>query len=96
MDIKEDIKEDIKKIEQKATSIENSVTLNILHDYKRANQRLFIILLLVVIGWATSVLAGIYYFTNYTVQTTVEEATADSGNACIGDSCNNGEINGKS
>lgn len=73
--------------EQSKTANENHMT---------ANRRLCIILLCSL--FANLAIGGffIYYITNYTPEITTSEAEAqDGGNACVGDNCNNGEINGK-
>ena len=65
--------------------------LNIL---KTQNKRLFIIVLVILSMWFASIGLFIYYIntTGYEVVTETAETT-DSGNACVGDNCNNGEIN---
>lgn len=65
-----------------------------LHILKVQNKRLFIIVLVILSMWFASIGLFIYYIntTGYEVVTETAETT-DSGNACVGDNCNNGEIN---
>lgn len=65
-----------------------------LHILKTQNKRLFIIVLVILCLWFASIGLFIYYIntTGYEVVTETAETT-DSGNACVGDNCNNGEIN---
>lgn len=65
-----------------------------LHILKTQNKRLFIIVLVILLMWFASIGLFIYYIntTGYEVVTETAETT-DSGNACVGDNCNNGEIN---
>ncbi len=79
---------------------ENSWAMSILSDYKKANKRMFIIIIVILIMWFASVGLFIYYIktTAYEVVTETTEVENDNGNAnaCIGDNCNNGVVNGKS
>lgn len=65
-----------------------------LHILKTQNKRLFVIVLVILSMWFASIGLFIYYIntTGYEVVTETAETT-DSGNACVGDNCNNGEIN---
>lgn len=76
----------------------NSLAMELLNDYKKTNKRLFIIILVILTMWFTSIGIFIYYINTTGFETITETAeTTDSGNACVGDNCNNGEINyGKS
>lgn len=71
-----------------------SFAMEILIDYKKANKRQFAIIITILIMWFASIGLFIYYIntTGYEVVTETAETT-DSGNACVGDNCNNGEIN---
>lgn len=75
---------------------EKSFAMEILQDYKKANKRLFILLLVIVSMWFITIGAFIYYIntTGYEVITESTEVENKSGNAnaCVGDNCNNGEI----
>lgn len=58
-----------------------------------ANRRFFVALLVVLVMWFLTIGFGIYYITHYTTEVVEENASTDSGgNACIGDNCNNGDI----
>lgn len=76
---------------------EKSLAMEILQDYKKANKRLFILLLIIVSMWFITIGAFVYYIntTGYEVITESTEVENESGNAnaCVGDNCNNGEIN---
>ena len=73
---------------------EKSLAMELIQDYKKVNKMLYVILILVLCMWFASVGLFIYYIntTGYEVITETAE-TSDSGNACVGDNCNNGEIN---
>jgi hypothetical protein len=46
--------------------------------------------------WFASIGLFIYYINTTGYEVTTETAeTNDSGNACVGDNCNNGVVNGK-
>lgn len=76
---------------------EKSFAMEILQDYKKANKRLFILLLVIVSMWFITIGAFVYYIntTGYEVITESTEVENESGNAnaCVGDNCNNGKIN---
>ena len=67
-----------------------------LHILKVQNKRMFITLVIVLFMWFFTIGLFVYYIktTGYEVTTETAE-TDDGGNACIGDNCNNGVINGK-
>lgn len=72
---------------------EESFAMEILKDYKKANKRLFIVLIIALVMWFTTIGAFVYYINTVDYEETVEYAeTDDGGNACVGDSCNNGEV----
>ena len=60
---------------------------------EKNNKRMFIIIL-VLIGVILSISGAFIYYVNTTgFEETTEYATTDKGgNACVGDNCNNGEI----
>lgn len=76
---------------------EKSFAMEILGDYKKANKRLFILLLVILSMWFITIGAFVYYIntTGYEVITESTEVENENGNAnaCVGDNCNNGEIN---
>ncbi len=89
------IKEDIEKVENKMKEIEKeSLAMEFVKDYKKANKRMFIIIIVILSMWFATIGAFIYYIntTGY-IETTEIADTSDGGNACVGDNCNNGEIN---
>lgn len=94
MSLKSD-KEEIDNIKQEVHELqEHSFAMELLKDQKKQNKRQFIIILVILIMWFASIGLFIYYI-NTTGYEEITE-TADSqgeGNACVGDKCNNGEIN---
>lgn len=73
---------------------EQSFAMELLHDARKTNKRMFVIIIVILTMWFASIGLFIYYIntTGYEVVTETAETT-DSGNACVGDNCNNGEIN---
>lgn len=72
---------------------EQSFAYEILQDYKKANKRQFISILVILCMWFATIGAFVYYINTTGFEETVEYAdTNDGGNACVGDNCNNGEI----
>ena len=89
------IREDIEKVQNKVEEIEHqSLAMEILKEQRKSNKRLFISLIVVLCMWFVTIGAFVYYI-NATDYVEVEEIadTGEGGNACVGDSCNNGEIN---
>ena len=84
-------------VQKKLNNIQNekdSFYLEILKDYKRSN-KVKDIVIFVLIGIITLFVVGlIYVLTNYDFAYEANTAETSEGNACIGDTCNNGEING--
>ena len=80
---------------------EYSFAREILQDYKLQNENLFkinkslikviCVLLLIIFLFVGGL---VYFITNYDLA--YEEVSTDTGNACIGDKCGNGDINGES
>ena len=81
-------------METKAQEIkEKSFAMEILQDYKKANKRLFIVIIVILAMWFATIGAFLYYINTTGFEETIETAeTTDGGNACVGDNCNNGEI----
>lgn len=79
---------------------EKSFALELISDYKKQNKRQFIVILVILTMWFASIGLFIYYIntTGYEVTTESSEVKNDNGNAnaCVGDNCNNGVINGES
>ena len=84
-------------VEKKLNNIQNekdSFYLEILKDYKRSN-KVKEIVIFVLIGIITLFVAGlIYLLTNYNFSFDDNVASTNEGNACVGENCNNGEIDG--
>ena len=89
MGIKKELKE-VKENQKKGLMFE------ILNDYKKSNRRMFIIIVIILAMWFVSIGLFIYYINTTGYEEITETAeTNDSGNACVGDNCNNGVINDK-
>lgn len=74
--------------------MEETFVLELLRGYKK-NCKIVSIALFVCLGIIAMFVAGlIYILVNYDFEYVNETASTDTGNACVGDSCNNGEING--
>lgn len=75
---------------------DKSFAMQILEDYKKQTKRQFVIICILLFIIFLFVGGLVYVVTNYdfTYEDASAEAITDTGNACIGDSCNNGEING--
>ena len=75
---------------------DNGLALELLSDYKKANKRQFIIIIVILIMWFLTIGYLVYVLNDIgTIEATTQEVTqeADDGsNNFIG---NNGEINGK-
>lgn len=85
------LKEDVEKLEQKAENLEaQSFAKSFLEEFKKTNKRLFIIILLLL---AYSVFITYLFMTTGTITEITD--TTGGGNACIGDNCFNGDINGE-
>ena len=83
-----DIRNNLSRIQQ------NSGALEILKEFKDDSRKIFIILIIVLCMWFATIGGFLYYISIVDYETITEEATTDGeGNACVGDSCNNGEIN---
>jgi len=73
---------------------EKSLALEPLQDYKRTNKRQFIIIIVILTMWFASIGLFIYYINTTGYEEITETSDAEGeGNACVGDNCNNGEIN---
>ena len=91
----ENINDNSRKIEENFERIsQNSGALEILKEFKDDSRKIFVILIIVLCMWFATIGGFLYYICTIDYETITEEATSDDGgNACIGDSCNNGEIN---
>ena len=79
---------------------ENSLAWEVIQYSKKVNKTMFIIILVILTMLFVSTGLFVYYIktTAYEVVTETTEVENESGNAnaCIGDNCNNGVINGES
>lgn len=91
----EDIKNNRIGISNNAQRIEcNATALDLLHTSEANGKRTFIILIIVLVMWFSTIGAFLYYINTTGFEEVTETAeTTDGGNACVGDNCNNGEIN---
>lgn len=89
------IKEDIEKVQQKVNVIEEqSFAMELLSDYKKANKRLYIILIVVLCMWFITIGYLVYILNDISnVETTTQEV---SDIETIGGSVvNNGDVYGE-
>jgi hypothetical protein len=89
------VREEVEELKKELNEVkEQSLAMEILKEQKKNNKRLFIALIVVLCMWLATIGAFLYYI-NTTDYVEVEEIadTCEGGNACVGDSCNNGEIN---
>lgn len=71
-------------------SINKSFAMELLHDIKSRNKRLFIIIVMLIMTNAFTMGMSIYYFTKYKTSQTVETVNSyDGSSACINGECNN-------
>ena len=84
-------------VENKIENIKNETDTfynEILKDYKRSN-KVKDIVIFVLIGIITLFVGGlVYIFTNYDFSFDDNVASTNEGNACVGENCNNGDVNG--
>lgn len=97
------MREEIEQMKKEVKEIhEESLAMSLLKDYKIQNKRLFISLITVLIMWFATIGLFGYYIFNYTYEEEIITETAEvenengNANACVGDNCNNGVINGES
>lgn len=95
MEIEENIEKLEKKVEKQSLAmelLEFSKEQN--RQLEKINKRLIIVLIIILLLWFASIGLFIYYIntTGYEVVTETAD-TEGEGNACVGDKCNNGEIN---
>lgn len=101
MAIKDD-KEEIELLKKQIETLQNkrqnnkSIASEILGEQHKQNKRLYIIILVILSMYFVTSIAFVYYIktTGYEEETITETVNTDNGgNACIGNNCNNGEIN---
>ena len=89
-----EMKKELKELKQESFAME------LLKDQRKQNKRLFIIILVILSFWLITIGAFVYYINTTGYEETVEIADVvnenGDANACIGDNCNNGVINGES
>lgn len=74
---------------------QNNFAYEILQDYKRSS-KVKDIIIFVLLGIIVLFVGGLIYFiTNYDFSYEGTYAETTTGNACVGDSCNNGDTNGE-
>ena len=97
MSMKEDVVEMKKELEEVRSE---SFAMELLKDYKKTNKRKDIIIIILMLLWFATIGIFVYHIetTGYEVITETAEVENDNGNAnaCVGDNCNNGVINGES
>lgn len=72
------IKEDIEKVESKMKELENeSWAMVLLKDYKKANKRLFVVILVILSMWLATIGSFIYYINTTTFEEDYREQTIE-------------------
>lgn len=94
----ENINNNSRKIEKNFARItQNSGALEILKEFKDDSRKIFIILIIVLCMWFATIGGFLYYISTIDYEEIIETAEVDNengnANACVGDNCNNGEIN---
>lgn len=86
------IKEDVEEIKMKAEKLEHqNLATEIYSDYAKANKRLFVILIVVLCMWFSTIGYLVYVLNDIgVIETTVEQENDDGYNNYIGE---DGEIN---
>ena len=70
------IKEDIEKVENKMKELENeSLAMEMLKDYKKANKRQFIIILVILTMWFATIGYLVYVLNDIGITTTTQEVS---------------------
>ena len=92
------MREDIMAVRKDLEEVKNeSFASELLRDQRKQNKRLFIIILVILSFWFATIGAFVYYINTTGYEEKIECAETDNGgNACVGDNCNNGVINGES
>jgi Trk-type K+ transport system membrane component len=86
------IKEDIEKVQKKVNVIEEqSFAMEILKDYKKANKRMFIIIIIILVMWFATIGYLVYILNDISnVETTTTQEVSDI-NTVGGNITNGGE-----
>lgn len=83
-----DMKKEVEEVKEK------SLAMELLQDARKTNKRMFVIIIVILVMWFASIGLFIYYINTTGYEEITETAdTEGEGNACVGDNCNNGEIN---
>lgn len=83
-----DMKKEVEDVKEK------SLAMELLQDARKTNKRMFVIIIVILAMWFTSIGLFVYYINTTGYEEITETAdTEGEGNACVGDNCNNGEIN---
>lgn len=74
---------------------DKSLALQILEDYKKQNKRQFVIICTLLAIIFTFIGGLVYVVTNYdfSYEDYVTDVDTGQGNICVGDDCENGDIN---
>ena len=88
------IKEDIEKVQKKVNVIEEqSFAMEILKDYKKANKRLYIILIVVLCMWFATIGYLVYILNDISnVETTTQEVSQENSDGTNNFVGNDGDI----
>ena len=93
MNLKEEVlnmKKEVKEVKEK------SLALELLEDYKKANKRQFIIILVILTMWFATIGYLVYVLNDIGTEETIEEVTQDNENGYNNYIGNDGDItNGK-
>jgi len=88
------MKEELKNMQNDLESIKaETFALEILKDYKAQNKRIFIVAMVELFIILAMMFGCFIFIINYdfSYKETTTAETSGSGNACVGDECNNGE-----
>lgn len=72
---------------------DESLALELLRDSSKRNKRTFIVLLVVIFLWFTTIVGFVWYINQFDFISEYTNTTDNGGNACIGDNCINGDSN---
>lgn len=86
------IREDVEKLESKANKLETSFALEMLHDYKIQNKRLFIIVVMMMLLWFATGSYLVYILND--IGTTEETQSIEDIDTIENSSISNGGNNG--
>lgn len=90
------LKEDIEKVETKIKEVEqNSFALELLKDYKKANKRQFVIILVILGMWLLTIGAFLHYINTTGYEENERIQTIDDIDKIENSEIINGDINGE-